>query len=172
MSDFGVGYDVEIRGLEEQLKKLERFAPIAQPELTQAMYDVLNLVERGGKQAAPVGVTGELRSGIGSEVTYAVGTDVRGKVGASAPHSAAVELGARPHMPPVSNIAYWVDRKLGVQSGFEVYGVALAIARKIAARGGKKHPFLAPTAQKNKDRIVDRFRMAGDRIMERLAVGG
>jgi len=167
---FGVGYEVTIKGLDEQMQKLERFAAVAQPELTQAMHNVLFMVEAGAKQNAPVGVTGELRSGIGSQVTYAAGTDVRGKVGASAPHSAAVELGARPHFPPVANIAYWVDRKLGVQDGFEVYGIALAIARKIARVGQKKHPFLRPALEKNQARILDEFRGAAERVLKKMEV--
>lgn len=172
MSDFGVGYDVEIRGLDEQLKKIAQFEAIAQPELEHAMTNVVGLVEREAKKLAPVGVTGNLKSAISGRVIYASGTDVRGKVGVGdgAPYGAAVELGARPHFPPVSNIAYWVDRKIGVRDGMEIYGIALAVARKIARAGQKPHPFMKPALEKVQDRIVEQFRSAADRILKKLEV--
>jgi hypothetical protein len=154
MADSLIGFEIEVKGLDEQLRALQYFPQTAQARLEQGMRKGMALVEREAKREAPVGVTGELRASISHDITYAMGLDVRGVVGASAPHAAAVEMGAKPHFPPVSNIAYWVDRKLRVKDGMEIYGAALAIARKIAKTGGRKQPFLMPGYEKHKDDVV------------------
>lgn len=170
MTSGDLGYSVEVRGLDEQLRKLERMGDFAQGPLVAAMNWSLSAVEREAKQLAPVGVTGILRSSIGHEVRYAVGTDVRGVVGASAPYAAAVELGASAHYPPVSNIAYWVDRKLQVRDGQEIWQIAVAISRKIGAHGTKARPFLMPAYEARQAAIVERFRQALEQVTKALVV--
>jgi len=167
-----IGYEIEVRGLDEQLRKLERFAQIAEPYLRSGLSQGMALVEREAKQQAPVGVTGELRSSIGEEVTYASGLDVQGHVYASAPHAAAVEKAAKAHFPPVSTIAYWVDRKLGVVDGFEIYGIALAIARRMARVGQRAQPFLKPAYQAQKVSVLRKLKEGADRAMAAAAVNG
>jgi hypothetical protein len=46
-----------------------------------------------------------------------------------------VELGTRPHFPPVDALMDWVKVKLGISSPTEARRVAFLVARKIAARG-------------------------------------
>lgn len=170
MADWGIGYEVEIKGLKKQLEKIERMGAIAQPKLVRAMTRSLGMVQAEAQKRAPVGVSGELRSKIGSQVTHAMGTDVQGVVGASAQHAAAVETGSRAHFPPVSNIAYWVDRKMGYKRGETIYGHALAIARAIARRGTRAHPFMKPAYEKFKGRVADEFKAAIDETLKDMEV--
>lgn len=170
MSNFGIGFEVEVKGLKEQLRKLEGFGATAQRRLVPAMEDALMMVGDEAKRRAPVGVSGALRSSIGGKVTYAMGTDVRGVVGSALPYAAAVEKGSRPHYPPVANIAYWVDRKLGLRDAMEIYGTALAIARKIGARGTKARPFLFPALEKMMTAVNRRFKKAADDALKDLEV--
>lgn len=171
MSGNLVGFEVEIKGLKEQLEKLEKFADIAEPELMIAMDQTVTTVQSEARSGAPVGVSGELRASINGKVTHTVGTDVRGVVGTSVLYGMPVERGTRPHYPPLEPLMLWVQRKLQVPDG-EVVGVARAIQRKIGRRGTKGKKFLEAGYQVSKDRIDRYFRSALERIVNRLAVNG
>lgn len=65
-----------------------------------------------------------------------------------APHAGILELGSRPHRPPLEPILRWVVRKFGTgKRSFEdwseveprLFGIAMAIVRNIEAHGTKPH---------------------------------
>lgn len=86
-------------------------------------------------------------------------------------YALAVELGSRPHFPPVDAIQNWVELKLGL-AGDEAEAAALAIARRIASRGtlavGMAHRALA----QGRDTIAQEYRDAAARIVERMKAAG
>lgn len=86
-------------------------------------------VEAAAKERAPVD-TGRLRFSIATEVR-----ETRALVGSNVFYAPFVEFGTRPHMPPVAAMQPWA-RRHGIS--------AWALARAIAARGTKPHPFLLP----------------------------
>ncbi len=77
---------------------------------------------------------GTLRASIGTDVQVRPGLGVTGVVGTSLAHAVPVELGTRPHMPPVQPIKLWAEKKLGL-SGKEALRAAWAIAMTIKRRG-------------------------------------
>lgn len=77
---------------------------------------------------------GMLRASIGSSVNVQPGLGVTGIVGTSLSYAIPVELGTKPHMPPVKPIRLWVEKKLGL-SGRESQRAAWAIAMSIKRRG-------------------------------------
>ena len=164
-----IKYEVDFEDLNNQIHKLGQFNSIARDELSEAMQFVVGRVERDTKINAPVGATGELRSKVSSEVTPLVGMDVQGVVRAGTPYALPVEMGQRPHFPPLQPIAYWAGRKLGV-SGWDGIRVAISIARRIAARGVKGKFFLRRAFTDNRKDIETRFKRAADIIMARMAV--
>lgn len=109
----------------------------AAPEFTRerlltAMTEATLYLEREVKDAFPA-VSGLTRASITSDA-FSTPAGVLGVVGSASPAVAAVELGTRPHMPPVQAILLWVQDKFGL-SGEEAEGLAWGVARKIKARG-------------------------------------
>ncbi|HPE81000.1 MAG TPA: hypothetical protein PKZ35_13465 [Gammaproteobacteria bacterium] len=62
---------------------------------------------------------------------------VLGVVGTSAPHAVPVELGTRPHFPPLAPLVDWVRAKLDITDPQQAVSVAMSIQRKIGAHGTK-----------------------------------
>jgi hypothetical protein len=54
-------------------------------------------------------------------------------------YAAPVETGARPHMPPVSALIPWVQKKFGSADEKTVMSLAFAIATSIAKKGTQGH---------------------------------
>lgn len=61
-----------------------------------------------------------------------------------APYAQWVEYGTEPHWIPPGVLDDWVRIKLGVKPK-EVHKVAYLIARKIATKGTKEHPYMRPS---------------------------
>ncbi len=76
---------------------------------------------------------GILRQSIGATVE-SDGVGVLGVVGTSLAYAVPVELGTRPHMPPIAPLEQWVAKKLGI-SGKAGTAVARRIQWKIARYG-------------------------------------
>jgi hypothetical protein len=77
---------------------------------------------------------GALRASVGTDIDVRPGLGVTGIVGTSLAHAIPVELGTRPHMPPVAPIKLWAEKKLGL-TGREAQRAAWAIAMTIKRRG-------------------------------------
>lgn len=138
---------VVVRGLIETQNNMQRVAADlhGQPMLNAMRHSAL-LVERDAKRNAPVD-TGRLRASITSQVHTAgvMGRDVRGVVGSNVIYAAAVELGSKPHFPPIRAIETWARRK-----GLNPYAVAKAMAKK----GTKPKRYLQRAFESNQARIV------------------
>ncbi|WP_127088330.1 hypothetical protein [Aquabacter cavernae] len=102
-------------------------------ELAPAIVEGQLLLEREVRELTPA-YQGLLRDSIGAQPLEMSGTVISGSVGTALAYALPVELGARPHMPPVEPLVDWVRRKLG-KGGKEGRGVAWAIARKMAKKG-------------------------------------
>ncbi len=80
---------------------------------------------------APVAFA-ELRDSIVWE-----GLDTGSRIRSLAPHSASVEAGSRPHMPPIAPLIAWVRLRgaQGIDSGSTATGKPARVAASIAAHG-------------------------------------
>jgi len=94
-----ISYEVEVKGFDEQIRKLANFDKIANKHMKQAGLESVALLERKWKQIAPVD-TGRYRSSIAGRVSIQGGT-VIGVVGTNVksargfPYPAALEKSRR-----------------------------------------------------------------------------
>lgn len=136
---------VQIRGLDEVQKKLRQVKEdLRGTPMEQGMKQATLLVERSAKQKAPKD-TGTLAASINSDVTRG-GNSVIGIIGTRIKYAPFVELGSRPHFPPMQNIAPWARRH-----GLSAYGAAVAIA----ARGTRARHFFRGALEDNEEKIID-----------------
>lgn len=110
-------------------------------KLDGALHKAAERAADQARERAPKGATLQLAEGI-----QAIGL----RVVSTAPYSLAVELGSRPHMPPVEPILAWVLYKgfFGVGPNGKpqtAENVAWAIAMKIKAEGTKPTHFMRGT---------------------------
>lgn len=122
----------ELTGVDELARAWANAPQIAQAQLEQFMEGATLHVQGEVQERTPA-AHGTLKQSITSEVEV-LADSVIGVVGTPLSYAIPVELGTRPHFPPVDAIEDWVRVKLGI-TGPEARGVAFAIARKIAARG-------------------------------------
>lgn len=151
------------------LQALGALPEITQAELHRAMFEATVLLEREVKDATPT-ATGLTRASIGSFVTD-VPDGLLGVVGSAQPHVEYVELGTRPHFPPLEPIQDWVRVKFGISEESEIEAAALAIARKIAARGTLGVGMFHRTWARLGPQVETLFSRARDRIAARMAGG-
>ena len=149
--------DVEIQGLIETQRKLEQVAAeVHGTPIVNAMKDATLLVQRGAKINAPVD-TGRLRASITPEIRT-MGNEVQGVVGSNVAYAPFMELGTRPHWPPIAALEVWAQRH-----GTTAFLVARAIARK----GTKAREFLKKAFEDAKDRIYARFEKAVQEVVNK-----
>jgi hypothetical protein len=80
------------------------------------------------------------------------------------PYADAVETGSQPHIPPAgpdSALAQWCELK-----GLNVWAVAKSIARK----GTKPHPYIEPTYQAIKPQVTELFTRGIGQYIEGLGI--
>lgn len=152
------------------LAALEQYPERFARELTAAMLEAGLLLEREAKEAAPVGVMGAAgyRGSIAAMPPRMDGDTLTGGIGTSCPYAVPVELGTRPHFPPVQPLADWVRAKLGEHDPQAARAIAFCIARKIAAHGTEgQHVF-----QRALDAAEEGIRAAFDNAVERTLIQG
>jgi len=138
------------------VKGFERAPEITQTELYKAAMLSTMLLEREIKENTPrgVGAGGGLAGSINSRVTTP-GDAIVGVVGSPLNYAEPVELGSKPHFPPVQAIEDWVNMKLG-KGGKEGRSMAFAIARKIS-REGTKGAFMFETGLEDNEEQIQGF---------------
>jgi len=106
--------------------------------LARAVDESLLLAQREIAERTPTGAHQLLSKSIlaSSAVEFAkpVPGGLLGVVGTSIDYAVPVELGTKPHFPPLAPLEDWAVAKLGVERG-RAKGVAFVIARKIAKTG-------------------------------------
>lgn len=143
-----LGYNVEVKGLEEQLEKFRMFPQITTKHMTRAMNQARTLVQVGWQGIAPID-TGRYLGSIKSEIKTLVGGEVVGIIGTNA-------------TDPKSGHPYPVT--LEVVPGYHYRSTHL---RGKALRGQVKQ-----VIKRSMDGINKFFKKAVDRITKELAVRG
>ncbi|SMH62843.1 HK97 gp10 family phage protein [Azospirillum agricola] len=108
---------------------LARAPDIFLTELARGILEGQMLAEREVKERTPTSGAGTLRDSIGALPVQLSGDRVTGLVGTALAYAEPVELGSKPHMPPIEPLFDWVKRKLGLRNADD--GKALGIARAI-----------------------------------------
>lgn len=140
----------EIKGLKEIQRNMEKAVKdLRGTPIVNAMRDATLMVTRDAKINAPVD-TGRLRASITPEVSSAA-EEVRGVVGSNVVYAPYVELGTRPHWPPISALEVWARRH---------HTSAFLVARAISRRGTPAVEYLKKAFDANQAKIRQRFERA------------
>lgn len=149
--------NIQVRGLVETQRKLQQVAEdLHGKPMSDAMGRATILVMSAARMNAPVD-TGQLRASITPEVRTE-GWNVIGIVGSNKVYAPFMELGTRPHMPPLAALATWARRH---------NTSAFLVARAIARRGLKARKYLQRAVDDNRARIEDIIGDAVTRIVRR-----
>ena len=159
----------EVRAIEA----LWRMAPqIVGDELYRSIVEVDQYLKGELQQQLPKGAAG---MGGGAGLAGSIATDeqrladnVIGTVFSPLVYAWYVELGTKPHFPPIEPLEDWVQSKLGIDDERERRQVAFLIARKISIKGTKADgtwqrvldaadPVLQRKGAEAVDRILDRL---------------
>lgn len=153
-----LGFDVNVT-LQGKIfdAKIVRQATAA--TIRPAMSEAVLLLERETKSGFPIGATGLGRNSIEGTTRMVLGQpiEVIGRVTSALPYVRFVELGTRPHWPPIRPLKLWAKRVLGDE------GAAWAIQRKIARRGTRRQEVFAKALRRNRGRINMILQAAGRR---------
>jgi len=169
--------DIELnfkfKGMDRLPKLLQRVPDITRKEMKIATTQATLLIERETKELTPQGVGGAA-SGLVASITAkpvnSFSSNVIGVVSTSSPYAIPVELGTKPHVPPLTPLMDWAKVKLGV-SDEDIFGVALAIQRKIASRGTLAVGMFHRAFNENKKQIESFFNQAVERIENQIVSG-
>ena len=156
----------------ELARAFARSPEMVTEELTVGTREASLLLEREIRDHTPVGVGGGggLRGSWSAREPRVLADNVIGEVGTPSPYALAVELGTKPHFPPVQPLADWAQYKLGL-SPAEARGVGFVIARKIAQRGTEGAHMVTKGIASAERSIQTIFARARERIAERLRRG-
>ena len=149
--------EAKIKGLKEAQRKMDQTArDLSGTPTVEAMRDATLVVVRAARQNAPVD-TGRLRASIMPEVVQRDKV-VMGIVGSPVVYAPYMELGTRPHWPPLKALEVWA-RRHGT--------VAFVIARAIAKKGTRARKFLWNAVQDNRNKIGEILSSAIGKIVKK-----
>ncbi|SDD56114.1 hypothetical protein SAMN05192589_107116 [Paracidovorax valerianellae] len=157
-----------LAGLDALQRGFEQAPDATRRELLAGMTEGTLLVEREVKDRLPR-VTGMTAASVASDA-FATPVGVIGTVGSSQPSATFLELGTRPHMPPVEALIPWVRAVLGVDRKRE-RSVAFLVARKIARKGTKAKPHFADAIAATESQVLRALEDAAGRVAVLLAGG-
>lgn len=153
----------------DQIAALWQQAPaIAERHLVAAMEESLLLLQREVADATPTGAHQLLRKSIVAEPVRRLADgllgvvdveDRTGKYGSPLNYAVAVELGTRPHMPPLEPLVDWTKAKLGLK-GKAATAAAEGIRWKVFHQGTEGAFMFKTTHEKRRGYIQRRFERA------------
>lgn len=156
---------VQVRGADELAALYRKTPEIVQQELSLFMHGATQHMRSEVVDRTPAAM-GTLRASVSASVeTMADG--MLGIVGTPQPYAVPVELGTKPHFPPVQALEDWVRQKLGV-SGTDVRRVAYLVARKISKKGTKGHFMFRDAFEANAAEVQRQFDQTVSRIVARI----
>lgn len=143
-------FTATLNGLIELRKKLEQTSEdLVGGEMLQAIRKVTLMVLRDAKLLAPRD-TGHLANSLTAKVESGgdliSGNTIRGVVGSNVKHAPFMEMGTKPHWPPLKALERWAKRH-----GVPVF----LVARAIAKHGTKPRRFLQGAFERHEGRIKD-----------------
>jgi hypothetical protein len=158
---------MSVDSLRQLQRALQEAPEVAERELTAAATEAVLLVEREVQERISVGATGLTRASVtGDVMSTPVGP--LGVVGSSQVSALFVELGTKPHMPPVAPLVPWVRNVLGVPAK-DARNVAFLVARKIAVHGTPAQRPFGQAAEATQAEVVRIYEDAVGRMAGRLA---
>ncbi|UCU92688.1 hypothetical protein KI616_17890 [Hydrogenophaga taeniospiralis] len=161
---------ISISGLQAIARGLAQAPAYTRQVLLEAMTEATLLAQREWQENLPR-VSGLTASSITSD-TFSTPVGVLGVVASSQPSALFLELGTKPHMPPVEAMVPWVKAVLGITDPKEVKRVAFLVARKIAKKGTPAQRPMGRAVESTTGQIVAMFERAAGRIADFMVGGG
>lgn len=155
-------------GLDALKRGFDQAPEVTRRELLAAATQGTLLVEREVKDGMPRH-TGMTAASVASDA-FATPVGVIGTVGSSQPSATFMELGTKPHMPPVEALIPWVKAVLGVEPK-RARSVAFLVARKIARKGTKPRRVFEKAAAATEGQVLRMFEDAAGRVAVHLGGG-
>lgn len=138
-------------------------------ELETAMGNAVLYLQRETQERTPTAMGTLRQSFIAGVDVVALLDSVFGTVGSPLPYAMPVEMGTKPHYPPLEPLITWAEVKLGLE-GDEAESAALGIQRKIGRFGTPGHGMARYALIDGQSTIAMEFAEAAERIVAR--VGG
>ncbi|MDY7034552.1 MAG: hypothetical protein SV375_00090 [Thermodesulfobacteriota bacterium] len=147
-------FKLELKTDLSDLKKLTKKYPEASRRAREAkIEEALLLLEAAVIKKTPYGAGPiHLRDTIHHKLSV-IGNKVAGILGTPIEHGEPVEMGTKPHFPPVEPIQFWVEKKLGYE-GKEAASVAFLIARAISKRGTEGAKMFEEGFEENEGKVI------------------
>lgn len=137
-------------------------------ELAVTMETVTAYLQRETQENTPT-AAGTLRASFITSVDVVSQLDaVFGRVSSPLPYALPVELGTKPHTPPLEPLINWVEQKLSLY-GPEAEAAARGIQRKIARFGSIGHGMAHFALADGRSTIQAEFEACAKRIEARIA---
>ena len=159
------GLTLQLTGAERLQQALASAPEIVRQELRVFSHAAVMHLKAEVQDRTPTAM-GTLRASIHADA-HSNPQGVLGVVGTPLAYAVPVELGTRPHFPPVQALEDWVRQKLGL-SGKEARSVAFAIARKISKVGTQGHFMFRDAFEANADEMQRQFDQTVSRIVARI----
>jgi hypothetical protein len=163
---------VNIKGVDEQIRRFADVDAAAAAQLRQAMDASLEEVQSEIEPRIPVGATGGIKKSFGSRID-GTGSRIVGHYGSKMKHVVpqVLEYGRAPSKTPRSSkLEAWVQKVLGI-SGPKVKSVAYLIARSIGKKGTKGKFFMKTGKRITRPKVFAYFEKAVKKIVEALENG-
>jgi len=145
-------------------KLIEKYPQAVRDAQISRVTEAAQFMEPEVKKLTPKGAGPiNLRDTIFHKVDV-YGESVWGLISTPAKYGEAVEMGTRPHFPPVAPILFWVTKQLGLQ-GKEAISVAHAIVRKIGKKGTYGTHMFQYAFERNRTNILRILDMIPDDVV-------
>ena len=150
-------------------RSLDSHPQVVREELERAVVESDELVLREVQDAWPHA------SGVSRESMFARelvdGLRVEGFVGSSLDYVQPVDLGTKPHFPPIEPLVDWVKIRFAVSSEQQAEHIARAIAWKIFHRGTEGAHVFPQVLARLEPQLGEIFEHAEERIANRIGLG-
>lgn len=168
----GLQIRLDVRGAERASNLLDKAPDVVLDEMETATYEGNLLIEREVRERTPAGVGagGGLRGSIHSQRPRRSFDGIIGVTGTSALHAIPVEVGTKPHFPPLAPLVEWVKVKLGLSDN-EAYAAARGVQRKIGRKGTEGAHMFEKGLEAAEPQIETIYERALDRAEKRIAGG-
>lgn len=136
-------------------------------ELETAMGSAVSYLLRETQENTPTAMGTLRRSFIGQVDVIAMLDSVFGTVSSPLPYALPVEVGTRPHHPPLEPLITWAQVKLGL-AGPEAEDAARAIQRKIGRLGTMAHGMAHFALRDGRETIQAEIAEGAQRALQRI----
>ena len=160
-----MGLEVTLDGGQALSDALARAPHIVDQELGAFMAVAIDHLATEVRDRTP-SAFGHLRGSIAGTVRHSAG-GVLGVVGTPLPYAIPVELGTKPHRPPMQPLEDWARKKFGVPKR-EARRIAYLVARKIGREGTQGAFMFKKAFEANEGEITRQFDLALARIVNRI----